>query len=360
MYNIHSHYENIFALANQHWPEGVVLVYPFPFGSSTVESLEWLNSGDNGPVLFCYDQEPLIPGYNDPLFDYVRDSWPNRRIILLNTEYHSESKNYFNDKYGFEDCYYFYHVFAAHDWFRGYQYCPDIIAPVDRKVKKKFITFNRITGNARSYRSLHVADLKRNNLLQHGNISYSVDCPEHGNNIKQLDWAEDTYKYDFTWAKNELKDLEELRIDTESLSHIPNGSMVLSAVKQCMESFLFVVTETEFWTNKCHLTEKIFKPIISEMPFVLLGPPGNLLYFRSHGFKTFNNWWDESYDDIIDPVDRLLAVNKVIKDICAMPHSELESMLKDMAPTLKANREKFESQYFLDSMWDELKHNLFK
>ena len=336
-----------------------MLVYPFPFGSSTIDSLEWLNSGDDGPVLFCYDQEPLIPEYNDSLFQYVKDTWPNRRIILLNTEYNSESKNYFLDKYGFEDCYYFYHVFAAHDWFRGYQYCPDIITPPDREVKKKFITFNRITGNARSYRSLHIADLKRRDLLNYGHVSYSVDCPEHGNNIDQLIWAGDNYNYNFDWAIEQLKDLDELRIDTGE-GHIPNGSMVLSAVKQCMESFLFVVTETEFWTNKLHLTEKIFKPIISEMPFVLLGPPGNLFYLRTHGFRTFNNWWDESYDDIVDPVDRVLAVNSVVSDICAMPPYQLEIMLEDMAPTLKYNREKFESQRFLNATWDELKHNLLR
>jgi len=357
MYNINSHYENIFTLANKSCLDGIVLVYPFPFGSSTVESLEWLNSGDNGPVLFCYDQEPLIPGYNDPMFDFVRDTWPNRRIILLNTEHQSESKNYFLNKYKFDDCYYFYHIFAAHDWFRGYQYCPSIIAPSLRKVKKKFISFNRITGNARSYRSLAIADLKRNNLISQGHISYSVDCPEHGNNIKQLEWAEQTYGYDFTWAKEQLGDQEELRIDTDK-GYIPNGSMVLSAVDQCMESFLFVVTETEYWTNKRHLTEKIFKPIISCMPFVLLGPQGNLAYLKSYGFSTFSNWWDESYDNIADPVERLIAVNKIIKDISAMPDNELESMLSDMERILTRNREWFESKGFLDSAWQELVRNI--
>lgn len=323
-----------------------------------------LNSGgsDQGPVLFCYDQEPLIPGYNDPMFEYVKENFSNngtRRILLLNTEQYSDSKKYFLDKYGFEDCYYFYHIFAAHDWFRGYRYCPDIIAPKDRKINRAFVSFNRITGNARCYRSLHVADLARNNLLERGHISYSVDCPEHGNNIEQLNWAEETYGIDVGWAKTALGRVPELRIDTDA-NFIPNGSMTLSAISATMESFLFVVTETEFWTRKHHLTEKVFKPIVSMMPFVLLGPAHNLSYLRSYGFLTFDSWIDESYDRIEDPVERVLAVNKVIADLCSRTNEELETMLKEMEPVLIHNRKWFESHAFLDSAWSELEHAITK
>jgi hypothetical protein len=362
MYNIHSHYENIFRMACNKWPNGVMVIYPFPFGASSIDSLEMLNSGgdDEGPVLFCYDQEPLIPGYNDALFNHVKNTFgtDNRRIILLNTERQSESKKYFLDKFQFDDCYYFYHIFAAHDWFRGYRYSPHIIQPSDRKVNKKFISFNRITGNARCYRSIAVADLKRRNLLEQGHVSYSVDCPEHGNNIEQLQWAERTKGLDLQWAIDELAGLPELRVDTSSSDHIPNGSMVLSAVDQCMESFLFVVTETEFWSSKEHLTEKVFKPIISEMPFVLLGPAHSLKYLRSYGFLTFSDWIDESYDDIEDPIQRILVLNDAIAKLCVRSNSELEVLLKQMEPVLTHNRKWFEQSSFLDSAWQELTDNL--
>jgi len=360
MYNIHSHYENIFSLAQKIWGE-VKVVYLFPFGATSVENIEYLNSGDNGPILLCYDQEPLIPGFNDPIFDYVFERFvhnEHNRVLLLNTEYNSDAKNYFMEKYDLEDVYYFFHIFAAHDWFRGYRYCPDIIKPDERKVNKKFISFNRITGNARSYRSLHVADLARRNLLDYGHISYSTDCPEHGNSIEQLAWARDNYSIDVDWAVKELASVPELRIDTLTGEHIPNGSMVLSAVHQCMESFLFVVTETEYWTRKCHLTEKIFKPIIGMQPFVLLGPAHNLAYLKSYGFLTFDRWWDESYDSIEDPVERLLAVNNVIANLCMRSNEELEQMLDEMQEILLHNRRWFESTGFLDSAWNEFEERL--
>jgi hypothetical protein len=36
---------------------------------------------------------------------------------------------------------------------------------------------------------------------------------------------------------------------------------------------------------------------------------------KSYGFKTFGDLWDESYDDIISPKDRMDAVVKLVKDI---------------------------------------------
>ena len=134
--------------------------------------------------------------------------------------------------------------------------------------------------------------------------------------------------------------------------------MVLSAVDQCMESFLFVVTETEFWSSKEHLTEKVFKPIISEMPFVLLGPAHSLKYLRSYGFLTFSDWIDESYDDIEDPIQRILVLNDAIAKLCVRSNSELEVLLKQMEPVLTHNRKWFEQSSFLDSAWQELTDNL--
>ena len=362
MYNIHSHYENIFRLAKNIWGE-VKVVYLFPFGGTTVEEIEYHNSGDNGPILLCYDQEPLIPGFNEPIFDWVFDRFvhnEHNRVLLLNTEQNSDAKNYFLEKYNLIDVYYFFHIFAAHDWFRGYRYVPAIIKPDERKVNKKFISFNRITGNARSYRTLHVADLARRNLLDFGHVSYSSNCPVHGSNVQQLYWAKDQYQIDIDWVIKALEDAEitELRIDTDEHEHIPNGSMNLGAIDQCMESFLFVVTETEYWTRKCHLTEKIFKPIVSMMPFVLLGPAHNLAYLKSYGFLTFDRWWDESYDQIEDPVKRLLAVNNVIANLCMRSNEELETMLAEMSEVLHHNRRWFESTGFLDSAWNELEHQL--
>ena len=365
MYNIHSHYENLFsyvkALISQ--PR---LVYLHPFGTTEIENLESINIGGYGPIFFCYDQEPIIPNFNRNLFSHVRqykdDSGYPRSTIVLNTEKNSQTKNNFLDEFGFEDCYYFFHAFAAADWYRGYQYCTDL-TPIDqRKLKKKYISFNRITGGARMYRSILIAELAKNDLLKFGNVSYSHICPEYGEVDNFL--QEENYIYQFNPGyldeiKYVLKNLDvPLRIDNVDLPYIPNNSQTLSAIPECMQSFMHVVTETCFFDNKLHLTEKIFKPIVCKQPFLLLGCNNNLDYLKSYGFKTFNQWWSENYDVVYDPITRLNEVVKVINQICSLSLNELEDMLHDMTPILEHNYKWFYSKEFLDLVWSELKTNL--
>lgn len=346
-----------------------MVVYLHPFGTSNVENIENLSLGlgrKQGPILFCYDQEPLIPGYNEPLFQHIRDTFGRngRPVILLNTEQNSEAKNYFLEKFNFYDAYSFFHIFAAHDWFRGYRYYPDLIPLEDRTINKAFISFNRLTGNARSYRSFFVGELQKHNLLERGHVSYSDNCPEHGHYTEGLKFAKQNYGVSVEQV-NETKQLLDsisfpLRIDFKNKESIPNGSMQISAVNECMESFLYVVTETCFWDKKQHLTEKIFKPIITQQPFVLLGCAHNLEYIKQYGFKTFDNWWDESYDNIEDPIERIKAVTKIVKDISSKTNDELKSMLLEMKPVLEHNYKLFNSQEFLDMGWNELTTNLTK
>jgi hypothetical protein len=148
-----------------------------------------------------------------------------------------------------------------------------------------------------------------------------------------------------------------LRIDTGN-NEIPNGSQTIGPHQQLMESFLHVVTETCFWESKKHLTEKIFKPIVARQPFLLLGCAHNLDYLKSYGFKTFDSWWDESYDSIEDPIERIKAVVNIIYDITRLSNDKLEDMLKEMNDVLEHNYQLFYSKEFVNNAWQELETNL--
>lgn len=101
-------------------------------------------------------------------------------------------------------------------------------------------------------------------------------------------------------------------------------------------SFLHIVNET-VWQDKIHFTEKIFKPIVLHQPFVVLQAPGSLEYLKSYGFKTFDKWWDENYDTIQDPTERLNAIAKIINDIGRMSVKQLEALRMEMADVLEYN-----------------------
>jgi hypothetical protein len=56
------------------------------------------------------------------------------------------------------------------------------------------------------------------------------------------------------------------------------------------------------------LTEKTVKTLITGMPFVVLATPNFLKHLRNIGFATYDNLWDESYDEEIRFNDRVKKI----------------------------------------------------
>jgi hypothetical protein len=369
MYNIANHYENIYQYLSTIIADPTV-IYLHPFGSTQPENIETLRNDldppdrrdppeRRGPVFIFYDQEPLNYKFNYPLFDCIKNS-SKGPFILINTEKNSAEKDRICEHFGFAHLDYFFHIFAAADWYRGHQYLPGIVEPKDRTLNKTFITFNRLTSNERVYRSIFVGKLAKQGLLEHGHISYSDVCPDNNlDYVSNLTATELVSQSVINETVTSLKNVTmPLRIDFADKQHIPNQSMLLSPLPQLMESFVFVVTETCYWQNKTHLTEKIFKPIVLCMPFILVGCANNLEYLRSYGFKTFGDYWDESYDSIVDPIERLDAVTRVLASIAALSADEQKAMLLDMQPILEHNYKIFNDPDFILREWQHLTDSL--
>jgi len=59
-----------------------------------------------------------------------------------------------------------------------------------------------------------------------------------------------------------------------------------------------IVAETTVRNNtQLFVTEKTFKPIAFQHPFIVFGQPGVLQYLKTQGFETYENVFDESYDN---------------------------------------------------------------
>jgi hypothetical protein len=121
---------------------------------------------------------------------------------------------------------------------------------------------------------------------------------------------------------------------------------------------LYLVTETVATGRRHHLTEKTFKPIALGMPFVLVATQGSLEYLRSYGFKTFGDFWDESYDTITDDNERIEAVAKTLKDLDSLSSLEKTSLYRSMASTIKHNWDHFYGGGFEKVLWTELEDML--
>lgn len=104
------------------------------------------------------------------------------------------------------------------------------------------------------------------------------------------------------------------------------------------QAFCSVITETRFGQPTATFSEKTLSAVAKHRPFILVAPPHALEYVKSYGFKTFSEYWDESYDCEENHENRLLKIFKVIDSINDLSLAKLKLMLKDIEPILKHNQ----------------------
>ena len=322
-------------------------------------------------ILF-YDQEPLLEQISIPYLDYFnipfsdieqnRQKYPTlyngilegteledyinwyktfvREPFVLITSEHSEVKDQLLKKYGFRELYYFFHGFAALDWYRGY-YALNYNKSIVKEYKHDFISFNRIINNDRSYRIYFVSKVKELGLLERGQVSFNVT-----DNIFD-DWRDEVADPNSKLSDHAKLHIEQhlTNIDKLIIDHAELPGSASADIPRGNDAFWHVVTETVFYYNKLHLTEKIFKPIVSRQPFMLLAAAGNLEYLRSYGFKTFNCIIDESYDKIIDNDARIEAVVNQLYWYCNLAPDEKTDIIQQLEPIIDYNFHHFYGEF---------------
>jgi hypothetical protein len=289
--------------------------------------------------IFFYDQEPILEKFITPLLDMCI-SYPYHQVDILVSSEYSPLVDDICKSYSLLTLYYFFHGFAALDWYRGY-YALNYNKQIVKQYNHDFISFNRIITNDRSYRIYFVSLLKELRLLDHGQVSFNVT-----DNLFD-DWRDEVADTNSKLSANakqhierHLTDISKLVIDQRELpgnasADIPRGN----------DAFWHIVTETVFYYNKLHLTEKIFKPIVSKQPFMLLAAPGNLAYLKSYGFKTFDSVIDESYDNIVDNDLRTEAVVKQLVWYCELSDSEKINVMRRLEPIISHNFHHFYGEF---------------
>lgn len=103
------------------------------------------------------------------------------------------------------------------------------------------------------------------------------------------------------------------------------------------DTFCSIVNLGAFGNPFAAYDEKPLNAIKNWKPFVLVGPTGSLELMQKDGFKTFNNFWDESYDQETDPEKRLVKIFDVIEHINSFTIEELQDMYKSMESILTHN-----------------------
>jgi hypothetical protein len=223
------------------------------------------------------------------------------------------------------------------------------ICVVKTELNQKLITnkFSCLNGAARLHRKKFIQLLKSNNLLEHGLVSYNQTPTTLVTNIKDINNTLDGIHYltttPFTrvndsWNTKKINALVEDYIpDSISLDGMSNDINSRYQFLELQKSFVYVITETVFNYPHPFLSEKSYKGITAKRPFMVVGAKGCLATLKKLGYKTFSNFWDESYDLVDDPADRMLMIFEQLKLICTKPISELQDMLINMNDILEHN-----------------------
>ena len=367
MIRIDEIYENTFLpWVRKNLPKTSIF-YCDPFGRSDPDSILCRgldNSDDEDNAIFFFDQEPIQLSIHLPTFQSfnlrnVHKSEKNK--FLVTSETNSDNLDYICKAYGLQPFYYFFHGWAALDWYRGYNRTFLITPPDQRHIKKTFFSANRIIGGERSHRVIQLYHFQLFNLM-HNHISAPKICPVENKHISEI---ADLYKHRFpdnwtNWKGDKCPGI----VSTVSNMDLPRlfpgedtqrmSSCWLDQFDLCAESMIYHVSETVFFGRRQHLTEKTFKPIAMGMPFVLSAPAGSLAYLQRYGFKTFDSVWDEHYDTVKNETLRVQRLTRLLKELDDQSEQEKNDIFKKCIPIIEHNWNHFYGGGFEQILWAEL------
>ena len=336
-----------------------------PFGRSDPDSII---SYDDLSILqqnyvFFFDQEPIDLLRHAATIQHVQDinhlsiakngvPYKTEQVLpgcIVTSEKDSETVAQICDQYNIQSAYYFFHGWAALDWYRGYNQTFLISSPEERVINKTFIMPNRIIAGQRRHRLLMLYHIFKNNLKDNW-ISCPVICPSENIDINTTAQSLSNIYPDI----GDVFSRQTFPMQFPGEIDHPMHSCWLSLYDESAECLLYLVTETVATGRRLHLTEKTFKPICLQMPFIIVGTAGSLKYLRSYGFKTFSSLWDESYDDESNDIVRLEKIAQLLKELDTLSQKEKQELFRASNDTTQHNYNHFYNGGFEKILWAEL------
>jgi hypothetical protein len=324
------------------------------------------------PDIICHDQEPLNFDFYQQVScdDFIRhrdplnqnflcfsldDSIQNLKLaihannttvydtpILLHSEQNSQDVTQYSNN-GYIPVHYWAHAVIARDWFRFMNLDERLVS--DRNPTCDFLIYSRGWSGTREYRLKFLESL--------------IKCDLHKTSRCYFDSFStgDLHSYPYFTHVFENKSFQIQHTELEKFYLKSTGTSNSSAdytVDDIVSTRLSVVLETVFDTTKIHLTEKVCRSLASGHPFILASGPFSLSYLKNYGFKTFEPWIDESYDNEPNSsrrLEKIIAAMKKFSDTAVEQKNYISNQLQKVA---KFNQQHFFSQQFADKLTSEI------
>tara|TARA_R100000322_G_scaffold108425_1_gene69172 strand:- start:245 stop:892 length:648 start_codon:yes stop_codon:yes gene_type:complete len=134
--------------------------------------------------------------------------------------------------------------------------------------------------------------------------------------------------------------IEDSLKDALSDSHVHASSLSPQMLlKDSFQNAYFQIATESVYSNNdtMYLSEKVFKPMMYGLPFIYVGARHSLQMLKELGFRTFDKFIDESYDDVKDNYDRLESIAKEVDRLCGLSLEELHDLYHDNFDIIEHN-----------------------
>ena len=144
-------------------------------------------------------------------------------------------------------------------------------------------------------------------------------------------------------------------MDLEPLldENLYQNTFAIPGGKVWQQTLVSAVNEAMFTSSNVFLSEKTFRAIENFHPLVVIGQKGTLDILRQQGIDVFDDILDNSYDNEIEPLGRVVAVFKLLKDIhinlqeyiAKFSTNQVEHRLKMNFKIMQRNKKYIQNRY---------------
>lgn len=201
---------------------------------------------------------------------------------------------------------------------------------IEKKFDKLYINYN---NKSRYHRCLLMDYLAKNDLLKHGLNSW--------NQLSEVNTAmsEDFFNFEY-W--------EEKKISIDGFEYYVNDEYRPTLLN--MNCFVSVVTETS--DKILFVTEKTYRQILIQQPFICLGAQNQNTILKKYGFELYDEIFDYEFDTKPNIKDRAQGIIDNLNKIKDLDYYELFDKIKEKVRRNKLNAIKIynEGLYFSEDL----------
>jgi len=169
-------------------------------------------------------------------------------------------------------------------------------------------------------------DLWDTNNISWLKVSWSSELPEY---VPEKYWK----------SFFELDEKPLLELDTHDLKNKSGFNTAFSSDwKHNQESFLTIVSETQYEIDTTYISEKMVKPIMNLQPFIVMSTPKFLQFLKDNGFKTFDGFINKSYDTQDNHEQRFEMIFNELDKFRSKSFDELKDWWREILPILEHNQ----------------------